>query len=405
MLRNHTIVCLSSIDWDFLWQGHQQIMSALAAQGNRVLFVESTGVRAPVLRDLPRLWRRLCVAGRGNVQRRPRPDNLRVYSPLVLPLPYSRVARAINQPVMQRAIRRAMLAWGATQPIVWNFLPTPLSRSLALSLNPLLSIFHCVDHMAASTPAAARLSATEVQCFAEADLVFVTSQALLDRADQVGGNAHLVPSGVDIPRFERIRKEVGGTVPLELQSLSRPVVGYLGGVHQWVDQDLLASVALRRPYWSFVLVGPLQSDASALTRLPNVHAVGARGPDEVPYYLREFDVAIVPYRTVDYTRHVYPAKLNEYLAMGLGVVATPLVEIERFNRMHGDIVCVAADPEAFEAAIAVVLADSSQAQVDRRVEVAQTNSWTARLEEMSNLIDGALHRPKSSESCAASQVN
>ena len=194
-------------------------------------------------------------------------------------------------------------------------------------------------------------------------------------------------------------------MPLELQSLSRPVVGYLGGVHQWVDQDLLASVALRRPYWSFVLVGPLQSDASALTRLPNVHAVGARGPDEVPYYLREFDVAIVPYRTVDYTRHVYPAKLNEYLAMGLGVVATPLVEIERFNRMHGDIVCVAADPEAFEAAIAVVLADSSQAQVDRRVEVAQTNSWTARLEEMSNLIDGALHRPKSSESCAASQVN
>ena len=268
MLSNHTIVCLSSIDWDFLWQGHQQIMSALAAQGNRVLFVESTGVRAPVLRDLPRLWRRLCVAGRGNVQRRPRPDNLRVYSPLVLPLPYSRVARAINQPVMQRTIRRTMLAWGATRPIVWNFLPTPLSRSLALSLNPLLSIFHCVDHLAASTPAAARLSATEVQCFAEADLVFVTSQALLDRAGQVGGNAHLVPSGVDMPRFERIRKEVGGTVPLEFQSLSRPVVGYLGGVHQWVDQDLLASVALRRPYWSFVLVGPLQSEASSLIRLP-----------------------------------------------------------------------------------------------------------------------------------------
>ena len=45
MLRNRTVVCLSSIDWDFLWQGHQQIMATLARAGNRVVFVENTGVR------------------------------------------------------------------------------------------------------------------------------------------------------------------------------------------------------------------------------------------------------------------------------------------------------------------------------------------------------------------------
>ena len=41
------ILCISSIDWDFIWQGHQEIMSTLAAQGHRVLFLENTGVRAP----------------------------------------------------------------------------------------------------------------------------------------------------------------------------------------------------------------------------------------------------------------------------------------------------------------------------------------------------------------------
>ena len=53
------ILCISSIDWDFIWQGHQEIMSTLAAQGHRVLFVENTGVRPPKIRDLPRLRRRL----------------------------------------------------------------------------------------------------------------------------------------------------------------------------------------------------------------------------------------------------------------------------------------------------------------------------------------------------------
>jgi len=45
--RRQDVVCLSSIDWDFIWQGHQEIMSTLAAQGHRVLFIENTGVRRP----------------------------------------------------------------------------------------------------------------------------------------------------------------------------------------------------------------------------------------------------------------------------------------------------------------------------------------------------------------------
>ena len=391
MLRDHNIVCLSSIDWDFLWQGHQQIMSAVAEQGNRVLFVESTGVRRPTPRDIPRLWRRLRGGGRRRSDRRRRPDNVRVYSPVVLPFPFSRVAQGVNRPILRRAIRRATRAWGSARPIVWNFLPTPLSRSLVRALNPALSIFHCVDHLAASGSAAARVSDSETGCFAEADLVFVTSQLLLDRARRLNAYAHLCPSGVDFPRFAEVRE---GTAPLpgDLRALPRPIIGYLGGLHRWLDQALLSAVASRRPEWSFALVGPIQTDVSTLMRLPNVHALGSRGPDQVPGYLRAFDVATIPYRLTEYTHHVYPAKLNEYLAMGLGVVATPLFEIDRFNRDHGDIVAVAAGPEAFEAAVETALAGRGPADVERRVDVARANSWEVRLELMSSLIEDALER-------------
>jgi hypothetical protein len=39
MLRDRNIVCVSTIDWDFLWQEHQGVMSVLARAGNRVLFI------------------------------------------------------------------------------------------------------------------------------------------------------------------------------------------------------------------------------------------------------------------------------------------------------------------------------------------------------------------------------
>src|SRR5688572_32552111 len=59
MLKGQTVLCISSIDWDFIWQGHQQIMSMLAAHGNNVLFIENTGARRPTLRDVPRLRQRI----------------------------------------------------------------------------------------------------------------------------------------------------------------------------------------------------------------------------------------------------------------------------------------------------------------------------------------------------------
>ena len=52
-MTQHDVICISSIDWDFIWQGHQEIMSTLAAEGHRVLFLENTGVRGPALGDLP----------------------------------------------------------------------------------------------------------------------------------------------------------------------------------------------------------------------------------------------------------------------------------------------------------------------------------------------------------------
>ena len=114
--RAPDVVCISSIDWDFIWQGHQEIMSTLAAEGQRVLFVENTGVRAPSVRDLPRLRQRIRNWWKSTKGFREERPNLFVYSPLVLPLPYSRLARWVNRVLMMRALRRWMRATGLYRP-------------------------------------------------------------------------------------------------------------------------------------------------------------------------------------------------------------------------------------------------------------------------------------------------
>ena len=385
------VVCISSIDWDFIWQGHQEVMSRLAAAGHRVLFVENTGVRAPRARDLPRLRQRLRNWWRGTKGFRQEQPNLFVYSPLLLPLPYSRVARLVNRFLLARAVRRWMSAIEFDRPIVWTFLPTPLAIDLISALDPAVTIYYCIDDLAASSPGARRIAATEERLFRQADLVFVTSERLRQRAARFNAHVHFFPFGVNFERFDRVRQSPAAP-PADVAALTHPVVGYVGGLHKWIDQQLIVDVAARLPDVTFALVGPPQTDVSALEHCANVRLLGQRPHEAVPSYVKAFDVGLVPYRVAEYTLNVYPTKLNEYLVMGIPVVATDLPEIRGYNARHGDIVQVASDSAGFVEAIRCALSDSSPADVERRVAAAHQNGWHTRVVEMNALIDAELER-------------
>ena len=94
-IQGRDIVCVGFADWDTdLWTNQHHLMSRLARE-NRVLFVESLGLRRPQLagRDLRRIARRL----RSGLRRPRRRDGLHVLSPLVLPFHGNRLVRALNR--------------------------------------------------------------------------------------------------------------------------------------------------------------------------------------------------------------------------------------------------------------------------------------------------------------------
>lgn len=402
MLQGASIVCLSSIDWVFNRQIPQELALALAKSGNRVLFVENTGVRRAALRDLPRLrsrFRNWCQT-RGGPKRLA--NGVDVLSPLLLPFPYSRAAVALNTRVLAGAVR----AWlgDIGPPIVITFLPTPLTRAVIKVLDPTVVVYYCVDHLAESSRGARRLVHSERRLLAEADLVLVTSDSLYKMAAEVTSRVELLVSGVRIEQFDRAR-QARAEVHEAFATLSRPVVGYIGSLRSAIDLALMARAAQLAPDLQFLVAGPRFVDVTPLVAQPNVRLLDTISHEDVGPYMVRFDAGILPYQINRFTAGIMPIKLKEYLAAGLPVVATPLPEVRRFAAQHPGLVRFAAEPAEFVAALRAALAASAPDVRARRIAVARQYDWNDQMERMSELIEQTLALPTDNESRAMSWVS
>ena len=72
--------------------------------------------------------------------------------------------------------------------------------------------------------------------------MFVTSEKLRQRAATLSERVHLFPFGVSFEGSSACARR-GAAARRRRGDSPRPIVGYVGGLHQWVDQDLVAAVA------------------------------------------------------------------------------------------------------------------------------------------------------------------
>jgi glycosyltransferase involved in cell wall biosynthesis len=264
---------------------------------------------------------------------------------------------------------------------VWVILPS--AASILPHLDAEKVIYYCVDEWSEfSFLDADAMREMERQVIAQSDLVFASARALYESRRAIHPRTHLIPHGVDGEHFERARSAALEVAP-ELRDLPRPVVGFWGALHDWIDLDLIRCVAERHPEWSIALVGHPEVDTAGLARLPNVHLVGGRPYAALPGYAKGFDAAILPFKINRLTESVNPIKLREYLAAGLPVVSTALPEA----RAYGDLVRIGATPEAFVRELEAAVADTSDAAALRRMEAVRGDTWVARVERMSELVE------------------
>ena len=376
MLKGETIVCVAAADYHGMWARAQQLMTVYARHECRVLYIDPpitllSPIKNPELRK--RLSARLDRVG----------ENIFVFRPPVF-LPFGNMYRWINklnQRRLSRALQRVLKKIGWSPTLWWTYLANTVD--LLPLLGPVTFCYDCADEHSAF-PGFIDVSTVdnmEKELFATASVNLVTAGELWERKRVYAPNLELIPNGAEVEHFGQALSETF-SVADEVVGLPTPVVGYVGAISSWLDQEVLADLAKARPDWSVVLIGPVDTDVTLLKQFSNIIFLGKKDYRDLPRYIKGFDVCVIPFKINALTVGVNPVKLYEYLAAGKPVVSTALPEVRQF----APLVSIAENSKDFVSLVTEEVVTDSKEKRALRVRTASENSWEARAEAASNKI-------------------
>jgi glycosyltransferase involved in cell wall biosynthesis len=350
------------------------------SERTRVLYVDSPGLRAPKAnaRDLRKLCHKLLAAMRG-----PQCVGERFWQMSMPQIPFRRLrfVRRVNVALGRLLVWRALKRLGFARTVSWFAVPHP--GYLANAFGEAAVVYYCIDDYAALPDVDARAVAEmDAHLTRRADQVFVASTPMLQAKRLLKPSTVLAPHGVDAALF-RAASDPQLAIAPGAHNLRKPVIGFYGLIEEWIDVDLIADLAGRRPHWTFLMIGRLAVDPGRLKALPNVVFAGPQPYRSLPTWAKAFDVAIMPYRLTRQVVNSAPLKLREYLATGKPVVAAPAPDIERF----AGLVRIARGRDEFLRQIEDSLANDTDEDRARRIEATFTMTWDARISEVVGIVE------------------
>ena len=270
-----------------------------------------------------------------------------------------------------KQVKKAIDKLGFKDYIIFN--DSDFYRALHFKelLNPFFSIYYTRDNMRATDFFRKNGAYYEDQLMKKSDLVVSNSVYLNDIAKASNPNSVYVGQGCDISLFN---KDLIVDIPDDIDVIKSPVIGYIGALKSSrLDIEVLEHIAISKPDWSIVLVGPEDEKfaASNLHNIKNVYFLGSKKESELPRYLNAFDIALNPQLLNELTIGNYPRKIDEYLAMGKPVVATLTRAMEVFNKHT----YLAKDKEEYVELIAKALEEDSEQKSESRITFARTHTW------------------------------
>ena len=378
-LEGESIVCFAGEDW---WYHHPHSKNHLLkryARRNKVLFVNSISMGLPSMANpdfFLKIRRKLKSYTRWL---RKVPEGLWVMTPVNLPLYGSKVGRWLNRILLSAQLRLVMLLLGISRPILWVAIPT--AAEMTGRLGEKLLLYQVSDKYEANQDSA--LSAQvirkyDLQLKEAADVVLYSGRKLFREATEP--NRFFLEQAVDFEHFSDLK---GESAP-ELDALPHPILGYFGTMDYVMDTELMAEVARLRPGWHWVLLG-LKSNLVRISA-PNIHFLGSKPYQDLPQYIRQFDVCVLPWRESNtFTSYGSAIKVREYLATGKPVVIAPLYEYLqtpglRFYR----------GPQEFIAQVEAALAEDTPALAAQRQAVVKDGTWDERASQLAALINSLL---------------
>jgi glycosyltransferase involved in cell wall biosynthesis len=372
-VRANPLIVQSHLRWDFVWQRPQQLLSRMAKHAP-VLFIEEPFF----LDDI--------AANRLDIST-PSFNVTRVVPQLTSTLrdDYDSSIEAVKDLVTQALSAGGSLDGQFANSVQWFYTPMPASTMLG-AFNEVGVVYDCMDELSQFKNAPPELRSREKLLMSNADVVFTGGHKLFRSKSRTHPNVHFFGCGVDAQHFGQAR--LPETVAATDVSSRKPVAGYFGVIDERLDYDLIAYIAARYPECSVVMVGPVvKVDPSTLPQRANIHWLGQRNYDELPRYLKAFDVCLMPFALNEATEYINPTKTLEYMAAGKPIVSTAVPDvITNFT----PIVKVAMSNDDFVDAVVASAANPDSSMIQKGIEMATRSTWDNIVRSMRTLIGEAI---------------
>lgn len=214
-----------------------------------------------------------------------------------------------------------------------------------------------------------------------ADLVITSAKRLYIKMAYLNDQVYYLPNGVWCTDYSK-QLSVRNDVPNDLETIKKPIVFFMGSVSEWVDIDLINYISKSRPNYSFVFVG---HERTKLPSHPNIFFLGTKNYEELPQFIAQAKVAIIPFKVNNLTAAVTPLKLYEYLGASTPVVTTIMPDIIELNGTktafnHNEFLNYLDEY--------ILMDDDSYDKVCKQArETAESYDWNCLLEPICNFID------------------
>jgi glycosyltransferase involved in cell wall biosynthesis len=371
--REHPLIVQSHLRWDFVWQRPQQLMSRLARSAP-VLFIEEpiylddaavdrleiTMPHKNIIRAVPRL--------RGNL----RSD-------------YDASIAIVRELAIRETGPLGRLDGLFANAVQWFYTPMPAPSMLG-AFNEIGVVYDCMDELSQFRNAPPDLVRRERLLMANADVVFTGGYRLFTAKSAHHSNVYFFGCGVDVQHFSKARS-AETSIPADAR-FEPPVAGYFGVIDERLDYDLIRALAEQQPETAIVMVGPTAKvNPDELPDAPNIHWLGQRSYEELPRYVKGFDVCLMPFAINEATEYINPTKTLEYMAAGKPIVSTPVADVVR---NFTPIVTVAGSHDEFISAVKRHATTPDEQMIADGIEMASHSSWESIVSRMRSIIRGAV---------------
>lgn len=308
-------------------------------------------------------------------------DKLCVFSTIDSIFSEQKVYRKINKIIKKKKIfndKYPILIWSYF-PMFSGYFNFFKNFSVAKTINVFDTVDNWIEHPN-FTKYKERLKNNYEIISKKSDYIFTVSKDLLNLFPRAK-NKEWIPNGVDLSHFE---KKADKTII----HTGHPIIGYVGTIEKRLDFELIKYLSLKNPEKSIVLVGPVWKNVQVdkLKSQNNIHFLGRKSYSELPYYMNEFDVSIIPHKVDKYTKSMNPLKLYEYLACGKPIVTTQVAGIEKFE----ELLYTAKTKEEFNEKINLALKENSKELELKRKESVRNENWKNKVNQMLEIVSTRL---------------